>query len=114
MLDFGPYLFMTNLHLVTGELLEPFTQRFCGERGKRDHILSVSRSFDPSRRPKPGSEVRSSTARIMQNVDFRYDARVPEGISVSHYLQQKVWLPGFRFGRKDSVVWVTDPWDATY
>lgn len=52
--------------------------------------------------------------KIMQNVEFRYDARAPEGISVSRFLQQKVWLLGFRCGRKDSAVWITDPWDAAY
>jgi hypothetical protein len=52
--------------------------------------------------------------RIMQNVDFRYDAKAPDGTPVSQYLEQKVWLLGFRCGRKDSQVWIADPWDATY
>jgi TIR domain len=52
--------------------------------------------------------------RVMQNVDFRYDAVTPEPISLSRYLQQKVWLLGFRSGQKNTKVWVTDPWDASY
>jgi hypothetical protein len=52
--------------------------------------------------------------RIMQNVDFRYDATTPEPVSLSRYLQQKVWLLGFRSGQKNTKVWVTDPWDAAY
>lgn len=52
--------------------------------------------------------------KIMQNVDFRYDAKASEAASTSRYLQQKVWLLGFRCGRKDSQVWIVDPWDAVY
>jgi hypothetical protein len=52
--------------------------------------------------------------KIMQNVDFRYDANASDAISVSQYLQQKVWLLGFRSGRKDTKVWIADPWDAAY
>jgi hypothetical protein len=52
--------------------------------------------------------------KIMQNVDFRYDAKTPVSVSLSRYLQQKVWLLGFRSGRKDTKVWIADPWDADY
>ena len=52
--------------------------------------------------------------KIMQNVDFRYDAKAPDSASLSRYLQQKVWLLGFRSGRKDTKVWIADPWDAAY
>lgn len=52
--------------------------------------------------------------KIMQNVDFRYEAKTPGSVSLSRYLQQKVWLLGFRSGRKDTKVWIADPWDAAY
>jgi hypothetical protein len=52
--------------------------------------------------------------KVMQNVDFRYDAKAPEGTSASQYLQQKAWLLGFRSGRRDTEVWTADPWDAAY
>ena len=52
--------------------------------------------------------------KIMQSVDFRYDAKASESVSVSQYLQQKVWLLGFRSGRRDTKVWIADPWDAAY
>jgi TIR domain len=52
--------------------------------------------------------------RIMQEVDFRYDAKAPEGTLASQYLQQKVWQLGFRSGRRDTTVWIADPWDASY
>jgi hypothetical protein len=52
--------------------------------------------------------------KIMQNVDFRYDAKTPLSASTSRYLQQKVWLLGFRSGQKNTKVWIADPWDAAY
>lgn len=52
--------------------------------------------------------------KIMQSVDFRYDATALEPVSLSAYLQQKVWLLGFRSGQKNTKVWIADPWDAAY
>jgi hypothetical protein len=52
--------------------------------------------------------------KIMQNVDFRFDAKVFQPASISKYLQQKVWLLGFRAGQKSTKVWIADPWDAAY
>lgn len=52
--------------------------------------------------------------RIMQNVDFRYDATTPQPVSPFRYLQEKVWLLGFRSGQKNTKVWIADPWDAAY
>jgi hypothetical protein len=62
-------------------------------------------AFYPSVEERPGH---------IQNIDFRVDAAIPETISLSRYLQQKVWLLGFRSGQKNTKVWVTDPWDAAY
>ena len=53
-------------------------------------------------------------SKVMQNVDFRYDAKAPETVPLSRYIEQKVWLLGFRAGRKDTKVWIADPWDASY
>jgi hypothetical protein len=52
--------------------------------------------------------------KVMQNVDFRFDAKAPHSASLSRYLQQKVWLLGLRSGQKNTKVWIADPWDAAY
>src|SRR5271166_743938 len=49
-----------------------------------------------------------------QVVDLRCTAYVSGSVSLQDFLLKKVWFLGFRAGRKDTSVWISDPWDANY
>ena len=96
---------MTHSQALPGPLSTPFHRLAAMVNSIRADVDAGKVVFHPSFDQHP---------KIMQNVDFRYDAKAPEGVSLSRYIQQKVWLLGFRAGRKDTKVWIADPWDAAY
>lgn len=96
---------MTHVQTLPGPHSTPFHRLAAIINSIRSDVDAGRIIFHPSFEQHP---------KIMQNVDFRYDAKAPETPSSSRYLQQKVWLLGFRSGRKDSQVWIVDPWDAAY
>ena len=96
---------MTHLQTLPGPHSTPFHRLAAIINSIRCDVDARRIIFHPSFEQHP---------KIMQNVDFLYDARTPDAASVSRYLQQKVWLLGFRCGRKDSQIWIVDPWDAAY
>ncbi len=96
---------MTHLQTLPGPHSTPFHRLAAIINSIRCDVDARRIIFHPSFEQHP---------KIMQNVDLRYDAKTPDAASVSRYLQQKVWLLGFRCGRKDSQIWIVDPWDAAY
>jgi hypothetical protein len=96
---------MTHMQTLPGPHSTPFDRLAAIINSIRSDVDEGRVIFHPSFEQHP---------KIMQNVDFRYDAKASEAASASQYLQQKVWLLGFRCGRKDSQVWIVDPWDAAY
>lgn len=96
---------MTHLQTLPGPHSTPFHRLAAIINSIRCDVDARRIIFHPSFEQHP---------KIMQNVDLRYDAKTPDAASVSRYLQQKVWLLGFRCGRKDSRIWIVDPWDAAY
>jgi hypothetical protein len=96
---------MTHMQTLPGPHSTPFHRLAAIINSIRSDVDAGRIIFHPSFEQHP---------KIMQNVDFRYDAKASEAASTSRYLQQKVWLLGFRCGRKDSQVWIVDPWDAAY
>ena len=49
-----------------------------------------------------------------QLVNLSCGPYVSEPVSLPDFLLNKVWSLGFKAGRKDTSVWIPDPWDATY
>ena len=50
----------------------------------------------------------------LQDVEFRFHSNAKSLISIQDYISSKVWLLGFKAGRRETKVWLCDPWDATY
>lgn len=96
---------MTHMQTLPGPQSTPFHRLAAIINSIRSDVDAGKIAFHPSFEQHP---------KVMQNVDFRYDATAPDAPSVSRYLQQKVWLLGFRCGRKDSQVWISDSCDAAY
>ena len=49
-----------------------------------------------------------------QLVNLSCGPYVSDPVSLPDFLLNKVWSLGFKAGRKDTSVWISDPWDATY
>jgi hypothetical protein len=96
---------ITHSQAFPGPLSTPFHRLAGLVNSIRSDVDAGKIEFHPSFEQHP---------KVMQEVDFRYDAKAAGGTSASQYLQQKVWLLGFRSGRRDTKVWIADPWDAAY
>jgi hypothetical protein len=49
-----------------------------------------------------------------EHINFGFRAPETNTTSTQAFLLKKVWLLGFKAGRKDTSVWIPDPWDANY
>lgn len=96
---------ITHSQAFPGPLSTPFHRLEGLVNSIRSDVDAGKIEFHPSFEQHP---------KVMQDVDFRYDAKAVGGASASQYLQQKVWLLGFRSGRRNTKVWIADPWDAAY
>jgi hypothetical protein len=96
---------LTHVQALPGPNSTPFHRLAAIINSIRSDVDAGKISFHPTFEQHP---------KIMQDVDCRYDATTSESISESQYIQQKVWLLGFRSGKRDMKVWIADPWDAAY
>ncbi|WP_263353322.1 toll/interleukin-1 receptor domain-containing protein [Acidicapsa acidisoli] len=96
---------ITAAQLMPGSGSNPFSRLSLIVNSIRSAVDSKAVSFHPTR------ELLGSKGDI---VEFGYSATRHDDLAIHDFLSKKVWLLGFKAGRKDTQAWVSDPWDAAY
>jgi len=96
---------MTAAQLMPGPGSDPFSRLSLIINSIRAAADSKAISFHPTR---------ESLGKTGDRVDFGFSAARHDDLAIQNFLAKKVWLLGFKAGRKDTQAWISDPWDAAY